>query len=404
MKLLILTQYYPPEIGAPQNRLHELSIRLKAKEVEVDVLTAMPNYPTMEIQEAYKNGRIKEEVIDGIQVYRSSIYVTKSKSIIPRLLNYFSFVWSSYWRGRKLEKYDYLLVESPPLFLGYSAIRLAKKLKAKLIFNVSDLWPESAEKMGIVTNKMMLKFAYNLEEKCYKKASLVTGQTMGIVENIKARFPETNLHWLPNGVDLSFYDPSKIIGNGFREKNGFTKEDVVFFYGGIIGHAQGLQVVLHAASKVENDIVKIVLQGAGPELEGLKQLNKDLGLSNVFFLPPVKKEEMPSILKEVDIALVPLRKLDIFQGAIPSKIFEALAMEKALLLGVEGEAKIHFIDKADAGLFFEPENADDLAKQMASFADNPEQVKQMGQNAREYVRINFNRDNIAEDFLQVLKQ
>ena len=405
MKILFLTQYYPPEIGAPQNRLHELAVRLKSKGVDVDVLTAMPNYPEMEIEEAYKGGKIKEEIIDGIQVFRSSIYVTKSKSILPRLLNYFSFVWSSYWRGKKLEKYDYLMVESPPLFLGYSAIRLAKKLNAKLIFNVSDLWPESAEKMGIVTNKMMLKFAYNLEAKCYKKASLVTGQTMGIVENIKKRFPETKLHWLPNGVDLEFYNPETVKSNDFREKNGFSQDDIVFFYGGIIGHAQGLQVVLHAAEKVRDlEKVKIILQGAGPELEGLKKLNKKLKLKNVFFLPPVKKEEMPSILKEVDIALVPLRKLDIFQGAIPSKIFEALSMEKALLLGVEGEAETHFIDKANAGLFFEPENADDLARQIRSMANNPEQLKEMGKNAREYVRKNFNRDNIAADFLAVLKQ
>ena len=102
MRLLILTQYYPPEVGAPQNRLHELAVRLKANGIEVDVLTALPNYPAMEIQEAYKNKNKREEVIDGIKVYRSSIYVSKSKGIVKRLLNYFSFVWSSYWRGRKL--------------------------------------------------------------------------------------------------------------------------------------------------------------------------------------------------------------------------------------------------------------------------------------------------------------
>jgi hypothetical protein len=111
MRLLILTQYYPPEIGAPQNRLHELALRLKAKGVHVEVLTAMPNYPKMEIQEGYENGKVKEEIIDGIQVHRAKIYVSTSKSIIKRLLNYFSFVWTSYWRGRKLESFDYFFVE-----------------------------------------------------------------------------------------------------------------------------------------------------------------------------------------------------------------------------------------------------------------------------------------------------
>ena len=148
MKLLILTQYYPPEIGAPQNRLHELAVRLKASGIDVEVLTAMPNYPKMEIMEAYRKGAIREEIIDGVNVKRSKIYVSNSKKIIPRLLNYFSFVWTSYWTGRNYNDVDYLMVESPPLFLGYSAMALSKKLKAKMIFNVSDLWPESAEKMG----------------------------------------------------------------------------------------------------------------------------------------------------------------------------------------------------------------------------------------------------------------
>ena len=403
MKLLILTQYYPPEIGAPQNRLHELAVRLKKEGVDVEVLTAMPNYPKMEIFETYRKGKVKSEKIDDIQVYRSKIYVTKSKSIIPRLLNYFSFVWTSYWRGRKLKNYDFLMVESPPLFLGYSAMRLSKKLKAKLIFNVSDLWPESAEKMGVVTNKRMLSVAYKLEKKCYHRAQLVTGQTMGIVNNIKDRFSDVNTFWLPNGVDVNFYQPDKIVTAGFRERAGLSKDDVIFFYGGILGHAQGLQIVLEAAKKVESHTnIKIVLQGAGPEKDDLENLHKKLALTNVVFMPPVAKAEMPAILKDVDVALVPLRKLDIFQGAIPSKIFEALAMEKALLLGVEGEAKEHFIDKGNAGLFFEPENIEDLAAKLIQMASSNEELEVMGKNARKYVATHFNRDDIAQNFHKAL--
>ena len=153
MRLLILTQYFPPETGAPQNRLFELALRLKEKGIDVEILTAMPNYPKMEIMEGYKGLKYKEEEIEGLKVYRSKIYISKEKGIRKRLMVYFSFVFSSYKVGKKLGNYDYLMCESPPLFLGYSAMRLSKKLKAKLIFNVSDLWPESAEKMGVVTNK-----------------------------------------------------------------------------------------------------------------------------------------------------------------------------------------------------------------------------------------------------------
>ncbi len=404
MKLLILTQYYPPEIGAPQNRLHELAVRLKKEGIDVEVLTAMPNYPKMEIFEKYKDGSIREEEIEGIKVYRSKIYVSKSKSIIPRLLNYFSFVWTSYWRGRKLPKYDFLMVESPPLFLGYSAMRLSKKLKAKLIFNVSDLWPESAEKMGVVNNKQLLNLAYRLEKKCYHRATIVTGQTQGIVDNINARFPSVKTFWLPNGVDVNFYQPDKIDEGDFRKRAGLNPSNIVFFYGGILGHAQGLNVVLEAAKLVEkNEKIKIVLQGAGPEKEELLKLKEDLQLTNVVFMPPVAKSEMPAILKSVNVALVPLRKLDIFQGAIPSKIFEALAMKKPLLLGVDGEARRHFIDSAKAGAFFEPENIEDLANKLAEMADNPEGLIEMGENARSYVSEHFNRDNIAKNFQDVLR-
>jgi glycosyltransferase involved in cell wall biosynthesis len=404
MKILFLTQYYPPEIGAPQNRLHELAVRLKANDFEVNVLTAMPNYPKMEIFEEYKNGKIKEEVIDGIKVYRSGIYVSKSKGIIARLLNYFSFVWTSFWRGRKLGNFDYLLVESPPLFLGYSAMALSKKLNAKLIFNVSDLWPESAEKLNIVNNKTLLKFAYNLEAKCYKRATFITGQTQGIVDNIKERFPSKNVYWLPNGVDVTFYDPTKYFKNYFREKYNFKQNDVLFFYGGILGHAQGLKTVLRAANLIkENSSIHIILQGSGPEKDDLVNLKDELKIDNVHFLPPVPKAEMPNILLEVDVALVPLRKLDLFQGAIPSKIFEALAMEKPLLLGVEGEAKKHFIDNAKAGLFFEPENEIDLADKMIEFSNDKNMIIEMGSNGRKYVSEHFNRNKIAADFIKQLQ-
>ena len=403
MRLLILTQYYPPEIGAPQNRLHELALRLKEKGVHVEVLTAMPNYPKMEIQEGYEKGKIREEVIDGIQVHRAKIYVSTSKSIIKRLLNYFSFVWTSYWRGRKLDSFDYLMVESPPLFLGYSAMRLSRKLKAKMIFNVSDLWPESAEKLGLVTNKQLLGMAYRLEKKCYRRAHLITGQTMGIVDDISRRFPEKRVVWLPNGVDLSFYNPAEIKSIGYREKHGFTNDQMLFFYGGVVGYAQGLDVILHAAKQVEsNPKIQFIIQGAGPEKDRLLELKKSLGVGNVHFLPPVPKSEMPGVLKDVNAAIIPLRKLDLFEGAIPSKIFETLAMEVPILLAVDGEARRHFVDNANAALFIEPENVEQLVEKVNILFNNPEKASEMGKNGRQYAFTVFNRDKIATEFLTEL--
>jgi glycosyltransferase involved in cell wall biosynthesis len=399
MKLLILTQYYPPEIGAPQNRLHELAVRLKEKGVTVEVLTALPNYPEMEVFSNYKNGDLRFETIDGIKVIRSWIYVSKNKSVLHRLLTYFSFVASSLRRGWKLEDYDFLVVESPPLFLGISAYLLSKKLEAKLIFNVSDLWPESAEKLKIVNNRLMLKLAYKLERFCYLKSHLVTGQTMGIVNDIKGRFPNVPTYWLPNGVDLNFFNPDKITHSDFRKNNGFTNDDVLFFYGGILGHAQGLDVILKAACLLTHKKnIHFILQGAGPLRAELLQLASDWKLSNVHFLPPVSKSEMPGILKNVDVALVPLKKLLIFEGAIPSKIFESLAMKLPIILGVDGEAKSHFIDRAEAGIFVEPENVNALVSAVNTLFANKNLRLQMGENARMYVSKHFDRNQIASDF------
>jgi glycosyltransferase involved in cell wall biosynthesis len=342
--------------------------------------------------------------MEGLKVHRSSIYVSKSKSIINRLRNYFSFVISSARVGKaKLENFDFLLCESPPLFLGYSALRLARQKKAKLIFNVSDLWPESAEKLGVVNNKFLLKLAYNLEEKLYKRSCLVTGQTQGICHNINERFPAVKTYWLPNGVDLGYYNPSKIEPGIWREKNNFAKEDFVLLYAGIIGIAQGLEVILSAAKNfTDKPNIKFVFIGSGPEKDKLLQLKAEQNLTNVFFLDAISKKEMPSVLRSVNAAIIPLRKLDLFLGAIPSKIFENLAMEVPVLLGVNGEARQLFIDKGNAGLYFEPENSEALTAAILKLIEDKEMALQLGRNGRHFVNEYFNRENIAQNFFTKL--
>jgi glycosyltransferase involved in cell wall biosynthesis len=404
LKLLILTQYFPPEVGAPQNRLFELAVRLHKAGVDVTVLTAMPNYPQMEVYEAYKGKNYFYEDMEGLKVHHASIYASKSKSIINRLRNYFSFVYSSARVGNsKLENFDFLLCESPPLFLGYSAMYLARKKKAKLIFNVSDLWPESAEKLGVVNNKYLLKLAYNLEERLYKKAVLVTGQTQGICKNIEQRFPQVNTYWLPNGVDLNYYNPQNTQPTDWRKKHEIKEDDFVFLYAGIIGIAQGLEIILNAAKEFQTqNAVKFVLMGSGPEKEKLIALKKELNLSNVLFLEPVTKKKMPSVLKSINAAIVPLRKLDLFLGAIPSKLFENLAMEVPVLLGVDGEARELFINQGNCGLYFEPESVSELTSSILKLVADKDLALKLGKNGRDFVNQNFNREIIAEKFYQQL--
>ena len=405
MRLLILTQYFPPEVGAPQNRLFELAVRLQKMGVDITVMTAMPNYPKMVIHEAYRGKKYVYEEMENLKIYRSSIYVTTDRSILNRLLNYFSFVLSSFRTGSRIEgEFDYVFCESPPLFLGISAYFLAKKKKAKMIFNVSDLWPESAEKLGLVTNKLLLRVSTWLEEFLYRKSSIITGQTQGIVANIQNRFPKSKVVWLPNGVDLSYYDPSKYQSE-WRKSVGLKQDDAVFLYAGIIGYAQGLDLLLDAANLLkEKSEIKIVLLGDGPEKERLIKKAVVMQLKNVLFFDPVPKSQMPAIIAAANAAIIPLRRLDLFKGAIPSKIFEVLAMQKPILLGVEGEAKTLFIDDGQCGLFFTPESSHELAESITYMCQHPDEVKIWGENARNYVDQKFNRNNIATDFYRLLTE
>jgi glycosyltransferase involved in cell wall biosynthesis len=405
MKILIHTQYFPPEIGAPQNRLFELAVRLQKVGAQVDVLTAMPNYPAMVIHESYRGKWFLKEELQGITVFRSWIYVAGSKRILQRLMNYFSFVFTSLIYGSlKLKKYDVVLCESPPLFLGISAWLLSKFKRAKFIFNVSDLWPESAEKLGLVSNRFFLGMAQRLEEFLYRNSTIVTGQTQGIVSNIQGRFPTKKVYWLPNGVDLSFYNPDRVTST-WREDNGFTTNQFIFLYAGIIGHAQGLEVIIEAANRLKGeDEIQFVLVGEGPEKERLMAMKEHYGLDHVHFFPAVPKEQMPSVVQASTMSIVPLKKLALFEGAIPSKIFENLAMKKPVLLGVNGEARQLFIEEGKCGLHFEPENAIDLANAILLVKDKKVDLDRMKENARAYIKRKFDREKIASEFWNYLNQ
>lgn len=405
MKILILTQYFPPEVGAPQNRLYELALRLKKKGARITVLTAMPNYPKMQVFENYRGKSYVKELMDGMEIHRSYIFVSENRSIASRLLNYFSFVFTSMFYGLfKIGKQDYILCESPPLFLGISAVFLKIFKKAELIFNVSDLWPESAEKLGIINNRFLLSASTALEEFLYARSEFITCQTQGILKNIKKRFPQKKLHWLPNGVDISRYPEGKQ-DLSFRRRNGFSDGDFLLLYAGIIGHAQGLEVILYAAEKLKDQqSVKFLLVGNGPEKQRLLEMKEKMGLLNVFFFDLVGKEEIPGLISSVDAAVIPLKKIDLFKGAIPSKIFENLAMKKPILLGVEGEAKDLFIDEGKCGIAFEPENGNDLAEKVLLFYSDRNLVAQMGANGKKYVTGKFNRDLIADSFWNFFKQ
>lgn len=406
MRIIFLTQYFPPETGAPQNRLFAMASGLQAKGAQVTVLTAMPNYPDMRIQDGYRGKLYLREEMNGLEVHRAWLFVSRGKGILARLCNYFSFVFTAFIAGLfKLRKADVLLVESPPLFLGITAMLLARMKGAKLVFNVSDLWPESAVQLGLVTNHWMIKASTWLEELCYRKAALITGQTQGIVRNISGRFPRKQVLWVPNGVDFAaLAEAGAEPASGFRGKLGIGANDLVLAYTGIIGHAQGLETVLEAAAKLRGrKDIHFILMGDGPEKEKLLALKKQLDPVQVHFVDRVPRKELLGLMRSIDAVVVPLRRNDLFLGAIPSKIFEALALGKPVVLGVDGEARQLFITEGQAGLFFTPEDADALAHAAIQYADDRPLLAAHGANGARYVRGHFDRTAISATLWNALQ-
>jgi len=395
----VLTQYFPPETGAPQNRLYDLALKLQQKGASVSVLTAFPNYPQYEIFPGYESCIFRKEYMDGMEICRSWIFVSRRRSLFFRLLNYFSFTVSSLLAGvLKTGPADLILCESPPLFLGFTAVLLKRWKRAKLVFNVSDLWPESAVKLGIVRNRLLISLSEYLERWIYCHSDYVTGQTRGIISNIQRRFPEKRLFWLPNGVDITALQ-SRLTDCDWRLKVGFGKDDLLFYFGGLMGYAQGLDCIVRAAAMVKDlPEVKFVLIGEGPEKERLMELKEKLDASSVYFFKGVPKNQIANVIQSIDIGIIPLKKLELFQGAIPSKIFEILALKKPILLGVDGEAKELFIKQAGAGLAFEPENPQSLVSQIRYMYNHRDQLTRWGTNGHMYVIEHFDRAKIAEDF------
>lgn len=405
MRILFLTQYFPPEIGAPQNRISDLALRLSASGHDVTVLTAFPNYPEGRVAAAYRGKLRKADSWQGLRVVRTWIYATPSKGFLPRLWNYFSFVLSSMIYGaRSVGPQDVVIVESPPLFLGLAGVLISRLKRARLVFNVSDLWPESAVALGVIRNRVLIRLSTGLEHWIYRRSDLISGQTQGIVSSIEARFPSKPVYLLTNGVAFEAFGAAKGCAAtecGFGLEHNLQDKFVVG-YAGLHGLAQGLEVALQAAQMLAlRDDIAFVLVGDGPEKSRLKARAVELNLKNVFFCDSQPKAKVPAILSSFDVALIPLKRLDLFKGALPSKMFEAMAAALPMLVMVDGEARA-LVETAQAGLYVEPENPRALAEAIARLADDPDRCRQLGNNGRRFAFQYFDRAAIARDFEQAL--
>ena len=341
MRILLLTQYFPPETGAAQNRLSDLAKRLALAGHGITVVTSMPNYPQGRIFDSYRGHILLEENTDGLRILRTWAYVSKVRSFGSRLLNYCSFALLAIWTAlRHAERPDVIVVESPPLFLGLSGIALGRWHRVPMILNISDLWPQSAIEMGVVRSSLLIGLATLLENYIYRNAHAIAGQTEGIVNDIRPRV-SIPVELITNGVDPERFEHLAETRPKLRARYGFN-ERFVIGYTGLHGLAYDLQGVLQVAKRMQAEAPQVLFAffGDGPSKQRCRDLAESSMLTNVRFFEPQPAASMPGVLSALDAAIVPLKESKFFRGTLPSRLFECMAAKLPIILAVvEGEAR-----------------------------------------------------------------
>ena len=397
----MLTHYFPPEVGAPQARLFELASRAARAGHTVTVVTGFPNYPTGIVPPSYRGRFRMVEEMDGIRVIRTWVYATPNRGVVRRILNHLSFAFSSLAATRLLGKVDVFFVESPPLFTGLAALAYRRLKRAPYVFNVSDIWPQSAVELGALRSAFAVRLAEMLEMHLYRRAARVSVVTPGMVERLASRgVPRDKLVLLTNGVDTTAFRPAA--ANMELARGLGLDERKVFLYAGTHGMAQGLGTILDAAKQTRNSDVLYVLAGEGAEKDALVKRAESEGIANVRFLPNQPRQVMPDLLNLAYATIIPLRRLDLFKSALPSKMFESMATAKPIVASLWGEAA-DLINAAGCGIVVPPEDPAALQEAVEKLATDPALARDLGEKGRAYVQEHFDRDRIASRFIDLLK-
>jgi len=405
MRILYLSQYFPPEVGATQTRAYEMARYLVSAGHSVTMLTEIPNHPSGVIPPEYRGKLYERTDLEGIDVIRVWVYASPEKTFARRMLFYLSYMVNAALAGLILARgrYDVVYATSPPLFVGGAALALSTLRRLPLVFEVRDLWPESAVALGELKNPRAVMLAGKLEEMCYNRARRIVVVTHGIRRRLEERGWGPKVALIPNGANTDLFRPDAEAGERLRAELGLRGKFLVL-YAGIHGLAQGLETVLEAAGQLRGaSNVHFLFVGNGPKKADLLAMKDRMGLTNVTMLAERPRSEMPAFLSAADVALVPLRKLDLFQGAVPSKLFDAWACGCPVILSIGGEAQ-QVMRRADAGVSIEPEDATQMAQAILQLQDDPDRLHRYRQNARQFVQAHYSRQRLAVQLEQLLQE
>jgi glycosyltransferase involved in cell wall biosynthesis len=401
MRILFLSHYFPPEVNAPASRTFEHCREWVRAGHQATVVTCAPNHPRGQVYEGYRNRLWQREQIDGINVVRLWTYVAANEGFTKRTLNYISYMIAAILAAPFLAKTDVVISTSPQFFNGLAGYAVSRLKRASWVLEIRDLWPESILAVGAISNKRVIRFLEWLEMFAYRKADRIVPVTDAFKDYmVRKGVPAGKITVIKNGVDLTRYVPAEpderlIDQLGVRGK-------FVASYFGTHGMAHRLNTVLDAATQLrDRDDIVFLMVGDGAERDKLLTEKNARGLDNVMMLPQQPKDRMPALWALSDVSMVLLSRSDLFKTVIPSKIFESMAMQRPILLGVDGETR-GIIESGRAGLFVEPENAAALAEAVRELKDDEAKRVELGANGRRYVQAYFDRRKLAGLYLDLL--
>jgi colanic acid biosynthesis glycosyl transferase WcaI len=403
MRILHLSQYFPPEPGAVQVRAHAMASNLVTRGHQVTVLTEMPNHPSGIVFPSYRGRLLCREDLDGIDVVRVWVKASPHKTFFTRMAFYLSYMVNAVLRGAWLRgPYDVVYANSPPLFVGAAGLALSYLHQIPFVFEVQDLWPESAIALGELHRPSLIRLATSLEERCYQHARRIVAVSDGIYERLGERgYSADKLALIENGSNTMLFHPQPEAGARLRAQ-WRLQDKFIALYGGIMGLAQGIETLVETARLLVGEPdVHFILVGDGPRRQAIEDLANLYQLPNLTLLSGQPLAAMPAHLSAADVALVPLRNLELFRGVRPTKMFDAWACQRPTIVSAVGEPR-RLMEEAGAGLAAQPEDPADIAQAILALRDDPEKRRQCGLNGQKYVADHYSLQAMALKLERVL--
>lgn len=406
MHILLVHQFFLGKNDSGGSRFNQFVKYWEEQGHTLTVLAGTVNYSTGYKDDKYKGKIITEENLsESTKVLRCYVSDGYNKNFLGRLFGYFSFNLSSTLALFKVKKPDIILVTSPPLFVGITGI-IGKFLKRKpLIFEIRDLWPESAIDTGVLTSKPIIKIAYMVEKLSYKVADKINVLTPAFKEKLitKKNINPNKIIYVPNGADTDIFKPDDSV-KWVREKYNLQNKFIIT-YMGAHGLANNLTSLLEVAKKIKNldEEVHFMLIGDGMKKTELIEYAEFNNLTNVTFIDAQPKNLMPDFCNSSDLCTAILQDIDTFKTVYPNKVFDYMSCKKPILLGIDGVARI-LVEDNEAGVYVNPNETDNFVKEILELKSNQNRLDDMGNNGYEFVIKNFERSNLAQKYTTYMEE